>query len=333
MKKFSNRISNKIDEIFIQEKSLSLSSLNLINKEEELKIIKQLISFIDLTTLEGTDTKEKVKELCKKAKNPLSYFQGFDSPQSNINDSSNKKPITDIPSFSKNNNNFLHCAAVCVYPCFINIVKKSLKGSNVKTASVTTAFPSGQYPMELKLKDVKYCVKSGADEIDMVISRGRFLSGNFNYVYNEVNKVKKICTSDLSVGKSNKKRKKVTLKVILETGELGMLENIRKASFIAMSAGADFIKTSTGKIQPAATLPATLVMAEAIREFYNETGIKKGLKPAGGIKTTKQAIEYYMLIKNVLGDEWLIPELFRIGASSLLDNLVQELVVRGSMSA
>lgn len=271
----------------INEKINSIISKNL-SKEEKLEAIKFAVSAIDLTTLEGSDNKEKVSNMCKKAVSPL--------------DGEKKFP---------------HCAAICVYPVFVKTAKKAVKGSKVNIASVATAFPSGQFPLKLKLADVKYCIEEGANEIDMVISRGEFLSGNYEYVFDEIRKIKKVCVT-------TKKKKPAHLKVILETGELGSLENIRKASFIAMFAGAHFIKTSTGKISVAATLPVAYVMCEAIKEFYEITGIKVGFKAAGGIRTAKDAIEYISVVKEILGKEWLTPSLFRIGASSLLNDLLKE---------
>jgi deoxyribose-phosphate aldolase len=204
-----------------------------------------------------------------------------------------------------------HVAAVCVYPNMVKIAKSALAGSGVNVASVATAFPSGQSPMKLKIDEVKRVVQMGADEVDMVISRGEFLEGNYQYTYDEVKAIKEAC------GEAH-------LKVILETGELETYDNVRKASIISMLAGADFIKTSTGKVQPAATLPVTLVMLEAIRDFYNETGKIIGMKPAGGIKTTKDAIAYLCLVKETLGEMWLTPDLFRMGASSLLNDLLMQ---------
>jgi deoxyribose-phosphate aldolase len=181
----------------------------------------------------------------------------------------------------------------------------------VNVASVATSFPSGQAPLKLRIEEVKRAVQLGADEIDMVISRGEFLEGNYGFTFDEVTAIKEAC------GKAH-------LKVILETGELETFDNVRKASIIAMLAGADFIKTSTGKVQPAATLPVTLVMLEAIRDFYNETGKIIGMKPAGGIKTTKDAIANLLLVNETLGDRWLTPHLFRLGASSLLNDLLMQ---------
>lgn len=287
LKEFINQYHSKINTEIIEEKIRKIISEtsyenNLINN------IKTAVSSLDLTTLEGNDTKDKVVEMTKKAIHP----------------------------FGKENS-FPHCAAVCVYPNLIKHVKKTIKGSKVKLASVATAFPSGQFPLKLKLEDVKYCIKEGADEIDMVISRGEFLSGNFKYVREEIKKVKKLCISV-------KPKRPATLKVILETGELGTLDNVRIASLIAISGGADFIKTSTGKIKPAATLPVFFVMCETLKDFFDKTGKKIGIKAAGGIRTTKDAIEYMAVVRNVLGEEWLKPELFRIGASSLLNDLISE---------
>ena len=240
------------------------------------------VSMIDLTTLEGKDSKGKVHAMCRKAVKPM-----------------------------KNDNFIPHVAAVCVYPSMIKYAKEIVNGSGVKVASVASSFPSGQSPLKIRLEEVKKAVTSGADEIDMVISRGEFLSGNYDYTFKEINEIKQACGD-------------IHLKVILETGELETYENVRKASFIAMMAGADFIKTSTGKVQPAATLPVTLVMLEAIRDFYYETGRIVGMKPAGGIRNTKEAISYLVLVKETLGDMWLTPDLFRFGASSLLNDLLMQ---------
>ena len=276
--------SKKYDEKVINKEINSL----ITKPADRLNNIKFAASIIDLTTLEGSDTKERVEALCKKAINPI-----------------------------EEDSDFPHCAAVCVYPTLIKYAKKALKGRKVNLASVATGFPSGQFPLKIKLSDVKYCIEEGANEIDMVISRGEFLMGNFDYVFEEIKKVKKICLK-------NKKKKPIHLKVILETGELGNYENIRTASFIAMLAGGDFIKTSTGKIPSTSTLPVVYVMCDAIKDYYNETGIKIGIKAAGGIRTTDEAINYISLVKGILGDEWLTPKLFRIGASSLLNDLLKQ---------
>ena len=203
-------------------------------------------------------------------------------------------------------------AAVCVYPNMVPVAKRTLAGSSVKVASVATAFPSGLSPLPLKIDDTRRAVEMGADEIDMVIDRGAMLSGEFGKVYDEIVAIKAAC------GPAH-------LKVILETGELGTYDVVRKASQIAMIAGADFIKTSTGKIQPAATPPVTLVMLEAIRDFYYATGKKIGMKPAGGIRTAKQALHYLVMVKETLGDDWLSPDLFRFGASTLLNDVLMQL--------
>lgn len=204
------------------------------------------------------------------------------------------------------------CAAVCVYPNLVPVAKKALEGSTVKVASVATAFPSGLSPLPVKLDDVRRAVELGADEIDMVIDRGAMLQGEHGKIFDEIAAVKAAC------GEAH-------LKVILETGELGTYDVVRKASQIAMLAGGDFIKTSTGKIQPAATTPVTLVMLEAIRDFYYATGKRIGMKPAGGIRTAKQSLHYLVMVKETLGDAWLTPDLFRFGASTLLNDVLMQL--------
>ena len=204
------------------------------------------------------------------------------------------------------------CAAVCVYPNFVRIAKDALAGSAVKVASVATAFPSGQSPLPVKLDDTRRAVEFGADEIDMVIDRGAMLSGDYAKVFDEIAATKEAC------GKAH-------LKVILETGELGSYDVVRKASDIAIAAGGDFIKTSTGKVQPAATPAVTLVMLEAIRDHFYQTGIRIGMKPAGGVRTAKQALHYLVIVKETLGDAWLTPDLFRFGASALLNDVLMQL--------
>ena len=255
-----------------------------IKKASKASGLKLAISMIDLTTLEGKDTPGKVKQLCYKAMHP------HDS-------------IKDVPTV----------AAVCVYPAYVGTAKKALRGSDVKVASVATAFPSGQSNLEVKLNDVKFAVDQGADEIDMVISRGQFLAGNYQYVFDEIASVKEAC------GEAH-------LKVILETGELDTLDNVRKASEIAMHAGANFIKTSTGKIQPAATMQVTYVMLDAIKDFYIKTGKMIGMKPAGGISTAKIALQYLVMLNEVLGEKWMNKNYFRFGASSLVNDLLMQLV-------
>ena len=204
------------------------------------------------------------------------------------------------------------CAAICVYPNLVPVAKETLKGSTVKVASVATAFPSGQSPLAVKLDDVRRAVDFGADEIDMVIDRGAMLVGDYAKVYDEIAATKEACGA-------------AHLKVILETGELGSYDMVRKASELAIAAGGDFIKTSTGKIQPAATPPVTLVMLEAIRDHYYATGRRIGMKPAGGVRTAKQALHYLVLVKETLGDAWLTPDLFRFGASALLNDVLMQL--------
>ncbi|MDQ6656464.1 MAG: deoxyribose-phosphate aldolase [Verrucomicrobiota bacterium] len=205
------------------------------------------------------------------------------------------------------------CAAVCVYPNLVRAAKKFLGDSGVKVASVATGFPSGLMPLRLKLEEVRSAARDGADEIDMVIDRGVFLAGNLKRVADEIEAIKEAC------GEAH-------LKVILETGELQTYDNVRIASDIAMRAGADFIKTSTGKVSPAATIPVTLVMLEAIRDYFYETGIRIGMKPAGGIRTAKQALAFLVMVKETLGDDWLTPDLFRFGASTLVNDVLMQIV-------
>lgn len=256
-------------------------SIKTSSKVEGLKLA---LSMIDLTTLEGKDTPGKVQQLCYKAMHP------HDS-------------LPNIPTV----------AAICVYPSHVKIAKRALQGSDIQVASVATAFPSGQSNLEAKLIDTKFAVSEGADEIDMVISRGQFLSGNYQYVFDEIASIKEAC------GKAH-------LKVILETGELDTLDNVRKASELAMHAGADFIKTSTGKIQPAATLQVTYVMLDAIKDFYLKTGKMIGMKPAGGISTSKIALQYLVMLNEVLGEKWMNKNYFRFGASSLANDILMQLV-------
>src|SRR5229473_1709675 len=205
------------------------------------------------------------------------------------------------------------CAAVCVYPDFVRVAKKFLGNSSVKVASVATAFPTGLMPLRLKLQEMRNALRDGADEIDMVINRGNFLAGDYSRVFDEIAATKEACGD-------------AHLKVILETGELQTYDNVRLASEIAMRAGADFIKTSTGKISPAATMPVTLVMLEAIRDYFYETGLRIGMKPAGGIRTAKQALAYLVMLKETLGDDWLTPDLFRFGASTLVNDVLMQIV-------
>lgn len=260
----------------------------VLKNESKLQALKTIISLIDLTTLEGSDTPEKVRQLCFRAKQPAPGNEIYGEK---------------IPSV----------AAVCVYPSLVPVAIGALKGSRVQVASVATAFPAGQVSWELKLSDVKEAIHHGATEIDMVMNRNAFLQGKYQIVFDEIAEVKKICGLETH------------LKVILETGELSSFEKIRLASWIAMEAGADFIKTSTGKIQPAATLPSTLVMLQAIRDFFIFRNKKIGMKPAGGIRTTKQAISYLCMLNEVLGEEWMTPYLFRFGASRLLNDVIKQI--------
>ena len=272
-----------IDQVNTQERVSRLFSRS-IKKDSKMQALYLALSMIDLTTLEGKDSEGKVKQLCYKASH-LHY----------------KHP--GLP----------YVAAICVYPTMVPIAKKELAGTGINVASVATAFPSGMANINAKLDEVKSVVDAGADEVDMVISRGRFLNGDYDYVSDEISQVKDAC------GKAH-------LKVILETGELVTLDNVQLASDIAMEAGADFIKTSTGKVSPAATPPVVLTMLEAIRDFQIKTGKKIGMKPAGGISTAKQAIQYLVMIKETLGDDWLSPNLFRFGASSLANDILMQIM-------
>lgn len=283
---FSN--SPRIDQVGIEDRIARITARS-IKKESKMQGLLMALNMIDLTTLEGADTDEKVKQLCFKAHHLHDELPGL--------------PTT---------------AAVCVYPNFVKLAVNELKGTGVKVASVATAFPSGQSSAEIKLLDTKMAVDSGADEVDMVISRGKFHSGEYNFVFDEIAMIKEACG------------KNVRLKVILETGEIGTLDKVRQASDIAMYAGADFIKTSTGKIKPAATLPVTLVMLEAIRDYYYKTGIMIGMKPAGGISTSKLALQYLLMVKETLGGKWLTNEYFRFGASSLANDVLLQIVKQKS---
>lgn len=275
--------SPPIDQVGVEERVSRLTKRS-IKKESKLSALKLALSMVDLTTLEAKDTPGKVRQLCIKAMHPHDALPGI--PQ---------------------------VAAVCVYPNMVRVAKETLKGSKINVAAVATAFPSGMSTRKVKLDETKWAVSEGADEIDMVISRGHFLSGEYNFVFDEIAAVKEAC------GKAH-------LKVILETGELSTLDNVRLASDIAMRAGGDFIKTSTGKIQPAATLPVTLVMLEAIRDYYYETGKMIGMKPAGGIATAKLALQYLVVVRETLGQDWLHPDMFRFGASALANDLLMQIM-------
>jgi deoxyribose-phosphate aldolase len=274
--------SPKIDQVGIEERIARLNTRS-IKKVSKVQGLKLALNMIDLTTLEGKDTPGKVQQMCYKAMHIHDGYEG-------------------LPTV----------AAVCVYPTHVKTAKLALKNSNVKVASVATAFPSGNSTLEVKIGDTKYAVSEGADEIDMVISRGEFLNGNYNFVFDEIASIKEACG-------------KARLKVILETGELSTLDNVRLASDIAILAGADFIKTSTGKIQPAATQPVTLVMLEAIRDYYDKTGIMIGMKPAGGISTAKIALQYLVMLYETLGPKWMTNEWYRFGASSLANDVILQL--------
>lgn len=278
---FTNTVP--VDQVGVEERVARLNKRS-IKKESKVQALMMALSMIDLTTLEGMDTPGKVIQLCHKAKNPHAA-------------------LPELPTV----------AAVCVYPNMVSVARKALRGTDINVASVATAFPSGMSTLEAKLEETRKAVEDGADEIDMVISRGEFLKGNFSYVFDEIVAIKEAC-------------KDVHLKVILETGELQTYENVRKASDLAMYAGADFIKTSTGKVSPAATQPVTLVMLEAIRDFYYKTGRRVGMKPAGGIRKAKQAIQYLVLVKETLGADWLTPDYLRFGASSLANDLLMQIV-------
>lgn len=274
-----------VDQVGAQNRAAMLATRS-IKAEAKNWAIDLAISMVDLTTLEGADTPGKIRALCSKAVRP---------------DSTDPS----IPSVG----------AVCVYNDMVSIARKHLDligGSHVSVAAVTTAFPSGRASMAVKIQDTQDALDAGAGEIDMVIDRGAFLAGNFLDVFNQILQIRQLCGN------------KAHLKVILETGELVTYDNVRRASFLAMLAGADFIKTSTGKISPAATPPVVLVMLEAVRDFYEMTGRRIGVKPAGGIRNTKDAIRQLVLVNETAGPEWLSPTLFRIGASALLNDLLMQ---------
>ncbi len=272
-----------VDQTGIEERCARIRTRS-IKKGAKIDGLKMALGMIDLTTLEGKDTPGKVTQLCYKA--------------IHLHD--------ELP-------NLPNVAAVCVYPTFVKQAVGLLKGTGVKVASVATGFPAGQTSREVKLADVKIAVGDGADEVDMVISRGEFLKGNYQFVFDEIAAIKEACGD-------------ARLKVILETGELGTLDNVSKASHIAIQAGADFIKTSTGKIKPAATMEVTLVMLEVIRDHFFETGRMVGMKPAGGISNAKLALHYLVMVKEILGDKWLDNHWFRFGASSLANDLILQLL-------
>jgi len=273
--------TKKIDQVGLVERANRFKTRS-IKKEAKIIGLKMALNMIDLTTLEGKDTEGKVQQLCYKAMHPDDKLN--------------------VPTV----------AAVCVYPNMVQTAKKALQNSTVKIAAVATAFPSGMSNLKIKLEDTKMAIDSGADEVDMVISRGKFHQGEYQFVYDEIATIKEACG-------------KARLKVILETGELGTVDNVRKASDIAIYAGADFIKTSTGKIAPAATMPVTLLMLEAIRDYYYETGKMAGMKPAGGISDSKTALQYLVMLRETLGQSWMTNEWFRFGASRLANDILMQL--------
>jgi deoxyribose-phosphate aldolase len=275
--------SPSVDKVGVEERVARFQSRSIKN-QAKMQGLKMVLSMIDLTTLEGKDTAGKVRQMCFKA--------------AHLHDA-----YPDLPSV----------AAVCVYPSMVNLAKSIVGVHGINVASVSTAFPSGQAPLEVKLADTKFAVENGADEIDMVISRGKFLAGEYAFVFDEIAAIKEVCGT-------------ARLKVILETGELTTLDNVRKASDIAIYAGADFIKTSTGKIQPAATMQVTYTMLQAIRDYYDETGKMIGMKPAGGISNAKLALHNLVMVKEVLGQEWLNNKWFRFGASSLANDVLMQIL-------
>jgi len=271
-----------VDEVGVSERVARFQARS-IKTSSKVDALKMILSMIDLTTLEGQDTPGKVRQLCQKAMHLHDSMPG-------------------LP----------HVAAVCVYPTMVGVAKKALGDRDINVASVATAFPSGMSSRQIKLEETRMAVGEGADEIDMVISRGAFLQGEYGFVFDEIAAIKDACGD-------------AHLKVILETGELGTLDRVRRASVLAMHAGADFIKTSTGKIQPAATMPVTYVMLQAIRDFHHETGRMIGMKPAGGISNAKLAVHYLVMLRETLGTAWMTPEWYRFGASSLANDVLMQL--------
>jgi deoxyribose-phosphate aldolase len=271
-----------VDAVAVEERAATLAKRS-IKREAKLFALDLAVRMMDLTTLEGADTPGKVAALTSKGIRP-------------------DPADATVPSV----------AAICIYPNLVPTAVERTRGTSVKVASVATAFPSGQAPTDVKVAEVRDVVEMGADEVDMVIDRGAFLSGRYAKVYDEIVKVKE------AAGGAH-------VKVILETGELGTYDNVRRASLLAIAGGADFIKTSTGKLPSAATLPVTLVMLEAIRDVYEETGRRVGMKPAGGIRHAKQAVQYLVQLHETLGPEWLTPDLYRLGASSLLNDVLMQI--------
>ena len=271
-----------VDAVALEERAAGLAKRS-IKRESKMFALDLAVRMMDLTTLEGADTPGKVSALASKAIRP------------------DPADLT-VPSV----------AAICVYPSLVPTAVERTRGTSVKVASVATSFPSGQSPTHIKVGEARDAVELGADEIDMVIDRGAFLSGRYAKVYDEIVQVKE------AIGETH-------LKVILETGELGTYDNVRRASLLAMAAGADFIKTSTGKLPSSATLPVTLCMLEAIRDVHEETGRRVGMKAAGGIRQAKQAVQYLVQLHETLGTEWLTPDLYRLGASTLLNDVLMQI--------
>ena len=273
--------SPTIDKVGVEERVARFQTRS-IKGPSKMQGLSMVLSMIDLTTLEGKDTPNKVRQMCFKAQHLHDVYEG-------------------LPTL----------AAVCVYPSMVSVAREALRDSTIKIASVSTAFPSGQATFEVKKMDTQFAIDAGADEIDMVISRGKFLAGEYEFVFDEISAIKEIC---------GPKR----LKVILETGELATLDQVRRASDIAIHAGADFIKTSTGKIQPAATMQVTYTMLMAIRDHFDRTGKMVGMKPAGGISTSKLALHNLVMVNEILGQAWLTNEWFRFGASSLANDVLMQ---------
>lgn len=271
-----------VDQVMTEQRAQSFATRSL-KKAAKVAGLRMVVSMTDLTTLAGADTPDKVRSLCRKGMMPITG-------------------AADVP----------RVAAICVYPTMVRIAKAELGDSGVKVAAVSTYFPSGQAALELRLDETRAVVEAGADEVDMVISRGAFLAGEYARVFDEIAATKEACGP-------------ARLKVILETGELGTLDNVRLASELAIQAGGDFIKTSTGKVDPAATMPVTLVMLQAIADHYRRTGRMVGMKPAGGISSAKGALSYLVMVKETVGDAWLDPHWFRFGASSLLNDVLMQL--------
>ncbi len=321
-----------VDRVMVERRAGELATRS-IKKTAKTRGVRIAMSMLDLTTLEGKDSPEKVRALCRRAMRPCPVAVA--------------EPVPPV-------------AAVCVYPSLVPVAVETLGDSPVRVAAVATAFPSGQYSLDVRLRDVREAIEAGADEIDMVINRGAFLRGDLGTVAHEIAEVRRLCRrhvapprprarshaetggggDDEGTGTADEHRAGTHLKVILETGELETYDNVRRASDLAIAAatagelasagswedGCVFVKTSTGKVSPAATMPITLVMLEAIRDHWLETGRRIGMKPAGGIRTAKDALRYLVMVKETLGDAWLTPRLFRFGASSLADDLVRQIL-------